>query len=692
MPLSLVALVLTLVTPQSGRGQTPAAAPANREVSTLIKLLEAAHYNRQNVAISRYPEVIEDFMAELDGQRLFFLETDRRSLTEKFGKDLYRRLATEGNVTAASEIFQLYCQRLGERVIWIQNELAGPTAFTTDESYHVDRASSPWLPDRPAADELWRRRLKFELLAEMMNDQPPESAKAIVARRYQTFAASAVEVTVDELTEQFLSTVTHLFDASSVYYSPKTHAEFASQLKAVNLGFQVEQHAGNSLIKDLDLGGPAEKSGEIRAGDRLVSVAEENGAAVEVFGLRPRRIESLLRGAPGSPVRLVIEPAGQAHLAARKHVVLHREDVTVAARARAEIASVPTLTGTRPIGLVRVAAFYGVLDGAGNEHPTSSAQDVAALVQASAARGVQGIVLDLRGNGGGYLTEAIEIAGLFLGPQVVAQIRNYDGTLKQESSARKEPLYSGPLVVLVDDATASGAEIVAGALQAHGRAVIVGGPATFGTGTIQVLVEMKQLSRVLAQSKLPSGAAKITTQKAYLPNGSSPQGRGITPDIVLPSLPAHSTPGAMKLKHALPWDKIPVTLPVKAEHTARLAQVRTLSERRQTGSEEFTWLRALLELQRAAATEEVGLKLDERARRKTAATAAWERLQTEGLRLGRKTFDARSVEATPSPTAGAGAPASENRNASGLSPLGRGFPDLAQREALRVLADWVAAR
>lgn len=679
--LRLGACFLGCLASDIAQAQTPTLSPANREVSTLIKLFESVHFNRAEVPSSRFPEVIVDFMAALDDERIFFFESDRISLVQSLGATLYSELAVRGSTAAAEKITSVYRQRLRERVAWLEAELAPTISFTDDESHRLSRDIDYWPVDSKAADAIWRRRVKSELLAEVMNDVPIEQAKDVVRRRYAQLVALADGANAEKRREQFLHVVTGLFDSRSEYYNADTFAEFGLTLNAVTVGLQVERIGGRIYVEQLDLGGPAQRSGAIGVGDRVVALIEGDGVPFDVVGQSAGTINHRLRGPRGSMVHLILEPVLRADAAERKRVSLQRGDGAESVRVRAAVAQVPSGSAVAPIGVVQVPAFYGEIENSEPAKRTTSTEDTKRLVGLLEARGVVGIVLDLRGNGGGYLTESIATAGLFLGRKTVAHIRKHDGTVSRETGGSQEPFYSGPLVVLVDKITASGAEIVAGALQAHGRAVIVGGKRTNGDGTVQQVLEIKQLSRVLSADSARTGAAKLTIQKFYLPSGASTQLRGIVPDILIPSLLDDIVRGQDSDRRALPWDEMKVVWQ-KPPVIAGLAQsVRERSEARQREGREFAWLKEMVELQHRVQTEEISLNLATRQRQKAAVSQHLTNLRARAVAMANDALKIHWIEAQTGQTTGNPESLSHFVEQTGV------VLDVALQESLRVAGD-----
>jgi len=599
------------------------------EARILVQLLSQAHYNRDTVRSSSYAEVIKDYMSALDGQRMLFLKSDRDFFEKKHATSLYWNVSRLGNIDAAYEIFSRYELRAQERVDWVfQNIDRALADLDSDDHHRIDRRKVEW-PATPAeADTLWLSRLKFELIAELLNKRSPEEAADAVRSRYERLLKNIAEIESSDVGEMFLATIARLYDPHTAYLSGDTFEDFNIQLKLelVGIGAMLTVEDDYCVVKELVPGGPAALGGELKANDKVIAVAQgEAGEFLEIIGLKLRKIVDQIRGDKGSIVRLLVQPGDATDPAARREVVITRDTVKLnSARAYAGLFQVPTgeasetpageknaqgsdddnaanviaaattAAPTARIGVITLPSFYGAAEeGAENDDDNASAtHDVARLIAQLQAQDIQGLVLDLRGNGGGLLSEAIDITGLFIPRGPVVQVKSYSGEIRVNSDESPAIAYTGPLAVLVDHFSASASEIVAGALQNYGRAIIIGDRSTHGKGSVQALEEMRRYLPQLARSGAKTGATKFTVQKYYLPNGDSTQRKGVVPDIILPSIEDHLPIGEAELPRALAWDEIPSSFFDGAPIDDNLlAQLLTQSLARQTQLEEFDYLR-----------------------------------------------------------------------------------------------------
>lgn len=615
------------------------------EATTLVKLLQEAHYNRDAVKPSDYIQVIPDFMSDLDGQHLFFLGSDKELFMKSYGKAVYYNTAILGKIEEAYEIFNTYQNRVEARVKWVFDQLQKEIDLNEPGSYPADRTKAEWPADAAASDELWGKRLRFELVGEILNKKTPEEAKVNVRKRYERMIKNVGEIEGNDLAELYLSTIAKLYDPHSTYFSPTTFEDFAIQMKLqlVGIGALLGLEDDVCTIKEIVPGGPADLGRELKPNDKIISVGQTGAEPVEIIGMKLRKIVDMIRGAKGTKVHLMVQPANAADSSARKEIIISRDVVKLnSARARAAIFQVPGLEGkTYPLGVITLPAFYGPSDdGDTDAEKTTASRDVARLIDQLQKKGIEGLVLDLRRNGGGYLTEAIDLAGLFINKGPIVQVKRYDGAVQVDEDSNPKIAYAGPMAVLVDRFSASASEIVAGALQNYGRAIVVGDSSTHGKGSVQQVVEMRQLSPNLAYSPAKSGAAKFTIQKYYLPSGASTQLKGVIPDIVLPSELDSLPIGEADLPHALVWDQIKTSVFNGAPLEAKvLTPLRATSTERQANLEEFTYLRRNVDRFKARQEQKlISVNLEERRKQKEDDDAFRKAMKAEKERLAKNDF------------------------------------------------------
>ncbi|MEY2880383.1 MAG: hypothetical protein RLZZ15_2763 [Verrucomicrobiota bacterium] len=489
----------------------------------------------------------------------------------------------------------------------------------------------------------------------MLNKKTAEQAKDAVHKRYERLLKNLAELGEGDLAERYLGSIAHLYDPHTSYFSAESFQEFnvSVSLKLYGIGAILGVEDDQCVVKEVVLGGPADLARQLKANDKIISVAQGTGEPVEVLGMNLRKIVGMIRGAKGTQVRLVIQPAGATDSSSRKEIVITRDLVKInSSRARAAVFDVPDAAGVnQPIGVITLPGFYASDEGdtdADQDRPIAS-RDVERLITQLKAQNIQALVLDLRRNGGGVLNEAIEIAGLFVNKGPIVQVKAYDGDIQVASDNKEKIAYAGPLAVLVDRFSASASEIVAGALQNYGRAVIIGDSATHGKGSVQQIYNMRQ-SPNLARAAGKTGGAKFTIQKFYLPSGESTQLKGVVPDIVLPSVDDFIPGiGEASLSHSLVWDKIRSSYFDGAPLDPKvLTPLRQASLERQGKLEEFSWLRRNIDWFKARVDQKlVSVNLADRRAQKTSDDAFRKQMKAEREVIAKSDFSFKEFRLTP---------------------------------------------
>lgn len=567
------------------------------EVRAHLNILEEVHYNRDAVRPSNYSEVISNTLRAFDGQKLFFLGSDLTEFQEKNRPDtLYWNTKSLGRLDPAFAIFTRYEQRINERVQWIKTRLPGDFELASAETYETDRRELEWPADAAAADALWERRLKFEILQELLNKKTLDQARVTITKRYDRLSKNLDDFAAGDVAEVFLNAISSLYDPHSTYFSPQNYEEFGigMRLQLFGIGALLGVEDDICILKEIIPGGPADLGRQLKPNDKILAVAQAGGEFVDIVGLKLRRIVQQIRGPKGTQVRLLVQPGDAADSAARREVVIVRDLINLdSARAHGAIFQVPSPGGggTEPLGVITLPTFYG-RERADAKDQNSATDDIASLIKQMESAGIKGLVLDLRRNGGGLLNEAVSLAGLFIPKGPVVQIKGYDGAVKVDEDDDPAVAYAGPLVVLTSRFSASASEIVAGALQNYGRAIIVGDTSTHGKGTVQTVQEMRRFLPGVARLGLATGATKITIQKFFLPNGASTQLKGVVSDIIIPSVDEFLPIGESDLPHALVWDEIPTSFfSATAIPASVIADLRVQSVKRMETLPEFDLLK-----------------------------------------------------------------------------------------------------
>lgn len=665
LPISLLWLLLLIpgavVSAQSKSDRTLSTPTTQtKEVQFLVKLLEEVHYNRDAVKPKDYGALIGDFMGELDGAHMFFLESDKTAFaTANSADSLYWNISTIGKIDYAYQIFKVYEERTNARIAWIFEELQKPIDLTTPETYALDRSKVSWPASAEEADELWRRRLKFEIVDHVLGkkDLAPEaaleSARARIHKRYERMQKNIAEIDAGDLAEMFLGTLARMYDPHSTYFSADTFEDFNIQMRLhlVGIGAMLSLEDDQCVIKEIVPGGPADLSKQVKPNDKIIAVAQQGTEPIEVIGMKLRKIVDMIRGTKGTPVHLSIQPGDATDSSVRKEITLIRDVVKLdSARAFGAIFEVPDANGViLPLGVISLPQFYGPDPGDNSPDQPSATADVAKLIEKLTASGIKGLVLDLRRNGGGLLSEAIDLTGLFIKKGPVVQVRSYFGDVKVDDDEDPRVAYNGPLAVLVSRFSASASEIVAGALQNYGRGIVIGDSSTHGKGTVQTVVEMKNIVPGMVRSPFRMGAAKFTVQKFYLPNGSSTQLKGVIPDVILPSIDLKV--GEKELPHALIWDEISTSHFEGHPLDPRvLSPLREKSLARQATLEEFAYLRKNIDFYKARQdVKAISLNLADRRRTKETDDAFRKEMLAERALLAKGDFKFTEVLLAPPP-------------------------------------------
>jgi carboxyl-terminal processing protease len=665
------------------------------EVRTLKELLRYVHFNRNAVTSEDYPKLITDYMALLDPQRLYFTAADEQSLRRLYGSTLENAIEYNGNIDAAFRIFGLFEQRVRSRITWVKDRLKEDFDLTADETYVVDRTKGPWPANQEESDDIWRRRLKAEYINEILAKKTPEAAKLTMSRRFERFLKNTTEVQSNEIQERFLTALTRLYDPHSSYFSAPSLDDFNIDINLHLFGIGAVlsvNEEGFCTIVSVVPGGPADLTGKVRPKDRIIAVQQDQAEAVDVVGMRNRQIVQMIRGPKDTKVTLTLIPANATDESKTEQITITRGEIKLnQARAFAELHEVPAAAGkVSRVGVITLNSFYGETGEADDAKRATASNDVAELIGKLRGENIDALVIDLRRNGGGLLSEAIKLTGLFIEQGPVVQVRDSLGRVSLGRDNSPAVAYDGPLAVLTSRFSASASEIFAGALQNYGRAVVIGDSTTFGKGTVQVVFEMQNYLPKLARDYGRAGAAKLTTQKYYLPNGASTQLRGVVPDIALPSIDDFLEIGEAREPNALIWDEIRAAPFSGAPlNQAFVAPLQAASQQRQSTLDEFAVLRRNIDWFRTRTErKEISLNLARRQSEKEESETTGKRFDEEYKTLATNDFVKHEIkldavlaakEPPPEPEE-EGDPDSAGHNA------GARF-DVHLREALRVVAD-----
>ena len=655
--------------------------PSNEMASQtrwVVNTINARHYLRGTMEQLDGAEMVEAYIASFDYGRIYFTRPEVDDFIFRFA-DAMEEFLQKGNLYAAFEVYKSFKAKAEARTEWAFARLKQDFDFTVDETFTPDRRDAEWPATSEEAEALWLRRLKYELLNEMLslasedkeesdaslsasnpNNLDPDlsededafdptrllrliedkafytetvdAAREKIRRRYERNLNHTVAREAPEVQESFINAMTQLFDPHSTFLSSDTLESFNSavQNSFVGIGALLEDDDGICTIKEILPGGPAERSRLLKAEDQILGVAQGGEEFDDVVDMQLRYIVRKIKGKKGTTVRLLIRPGEAADPSVRKIVPIVRGEVKLTANlATGKLISVPAGDNeTVPVGVIELPSFYGNI-GAGSTLTTTT-DDVSELIRKLNTAGAEGIILDLRMNGGGLLSEAVRLTGLFIPIGPVVQVRDSSGRKEILSDRDPSMLWDGPLIVLTSRFSASASEIVAGALKDHARALIVGNSSTHGKGTVQEVYHMNNrmpfsfFSNIEKQAR--TVASKITIKQFYLPDGSSTQVKGVPSDIALPSVNEFLPIGEDDLPHALPWGeveavdwindwvKLKVDSPERPELMAALADA---SQARQESLEEFQFLRKQIKWRKKRYDEKaISISLENRIQRK----------------------------------------------------------------------------
>ena len=555
------------------------------------RLLEEGHYTHQSLNDDVSKKFLRTYLEMLDFSHLFFTQQDVDALYAKYGTSIDDDVLL-GNLKPAYEIYALYQKRVDDRVAKIKELLKGPIDVAPDTTIDLSRQKAPWPKDAAEADRIWEARIANELLQEKLSEHPIEPGPQLVARRYDRLVRNVHEEDKPEQVKLFLSALAQTYDPHSEYLSKADLKNFSINmgLSLVGIGAMLRSEDGYAKIESLVAGGPAQKQGGIKVGDRITAVAQGSAEFADVRDMRLDQVVEMIRGRKGTKVRLLVIPADAPDPSKRKTVEIVRDEIKLKDQeARADIIIKKDQNGAPvKLGWITLPSFYADMD----KHQKSTTKDVSALLKRLKKENVNGIVVDLRRNGGGSLEEAIALTGLFLKSGPVVQTKGSNGNIVVSSDPDPGVGYAGPLVVVTSRQSASASEIFAAALQDYGRALIVGDRNTFGKGTVQTILEIGRFTSLLGSRSQEDGALKLTIQKFYRVAGGSTQLHGVASDVVLPSLTDLPEFGEGALKNFLPYDEVPKARYTKWAESPQifLDEIKRRSEARIQESPEFRYV------------------------------------------------------------------------------------------------------
>ena len=701
-------LLAALASAQTG-GFTTTQSMQN-ETRATAALLEKLHISKKDMGAIDMNSVVKTYCESLDGAKMYFTAEEVDEFVNRYGKtlDLYLQ---RGNLTPAFEIYALFKKKVNERTTSNLAALDQPIDLTQPGTFPVDRKKSEWPANQEAADALWGRRLRLDMLSELLGEDrtggtkapkdhalpeiTPEKTKEAVARLKKRYDKGRTYLNFDqnEVEEIFLNAYSSQYDPHSTFFSQHSLEEFeiAMRNSLVGIGATLSDEDGFCVIKDILPGGPLDLSRQAKSGDKIIGVGQgAQGEVEDIVGMRLSKAISRIRGKQGTSVRLLLDLAG----GGRKTITLKRDQIKLVGQ-MASARAFELGAGQGVVGVIDLPAFYGKNpDGTGS----SPTKDVEQLLEKLKAMGAKAIIMDLRKNGGGLLTEAVDLSGLFIPKGSVLQVRDSGGRTQDYRDEDAKVVWDGPLIVLTSKLSASASEIFAGAMRDHRRAIIVGDTTTHGKGSVQNIIELSRFDKNL------KSAVKVTIQKWYAPSGSSIQLKGVPADIVVPSVYSVLPVAEADLDRPLPWDSVTPTLSkadegdwLKAKLSDSLiAQLAAGSARRQSELPEFLTLSRSIDWTKSRQVrKDVSLSLDQRRTERKDDLEFRDQIRRELSDYTKKAFKVSDVKLNAAieqeKKEGASAAAKSKKANRMRDPLeDDDWPeyDIQLQEAVRIAADW----
>lgn len=584
------------------------------------------HYERKRLNDDLSSQVLDTLLDDIDSTHSYLLQSDVKDF-EQFRKTLDEALS-RGNMKPAFYIYNRFQQRVNERLSFLLSELkenAGKYTFDSDETLNLDREEQPWATSPRELNDLWRKRLKNSILNLRLAGKEDDAIIELLTKRYQNQLNRVHQSKPVDAYQTFMNAVTRSFDPHTQYFSPRNSENFNinMSLKLQGIGAVLQTEDEHTKVVRLVPGGPAAKADNLEPEDKIVGVGQDkDGEIIDVVGWRLDEVVDLIRGPKNSTVRLEIIQGNDSTSGDSKIIAITRDEVKLEEQsAQKEVIEVIDNGETRRIGVIDIPTFYIDFQGRMENRPDyrSTTRDVRRLITELQEENIDGLMIDLRSNGGGSLEEAINLTGLFIPTGPVVQVRGARGNVEVLQDLDPEVLYSGPMTVVVNRLSASASEIFAGAIQDYGRGLVIGGQ-TFGKGTVQSL------------RPLTEGQLKITQAKFYRVSGESTQHQGVIPDIMFPSLFDKEKIGESALTLALPWDTIKPARDMKNNPiTSKIPQLRDLHNVRIEDNPDFIFMRE----QKDLVTEMRGkteVSLNEKVRRSEREVNDERRLALENKR------------------------------------------------------------
>lgn len=636
----------------------------------VTKIFSGYHYRKFNINDSLSSKMFDNYLSEIDRGKLYFLASDVQYF-EKYRNQLDESL-NNGDLVAAYDIYNVFRKRYRERSAFIDKLLAKPAFdFNIDEFFNTDREKATWAKNNEDLNELWRKLIKNEALELKLSGKADSSVVTLLRDRYKNRERNLGRFRSEQVFQMYMNAFCEVLDPHTRYFSPTDSDRFKQDMYQALEGIGAVLREDGNYIKIVEIvpGGPAFKDKRLKKDDRIIGVAQgEEGKYEDIVGWYVDDAVKKIKGAKGTIVRLQVLAADALPNDPPKEIRIVREKVNLqTSRAKKEIVTINQNKHDYKIGIINIPSFYRDFEGAGKRDKdfASTTRDVQKLIDSLKAENVEGIVIDLRNNGGGSLTEAISLTGLFISKGPVVQVRESSGDTEVQTDPDPAVAYDGPMAVLINRFSASASEIFAAAIQDYKRGIILG-EQTYGKGTVQTMVDLNQW--IKESDKL--GQINITVAKFYRINGSSTQRKGVSPDIEFPSAFSAAEYGESSQPTALPWDQIATARYdiTKALNEKQVVKLREKYQQRLKSEAELKTFVDELELFRKA-RENTTVSLQETKRKK-------EREEAEKKRQALKKLETDDSD-------------EEEDTATKTSIADRKKKDIYMNETNRILVDYI---
>ncbi len=687
---SLLALAAALATPPIA-ASTPPPGSLDIEkkhlfVAQLVRsYMDRRHYVKAPLDDELSVRILERYLTSLDPERMYFLQQDVSKFEEI--RHEFDDFIEQSRLEPAFAIFLVYRSRVRQQVETAMAVLEKPFDFTVDETLRVDREGAPWATTREELDELWRKRVKNDMIGLMLSGKEEDEARETLSRRYEQIRNRTDQLNANDVFQFYTNAYLLSVEPHTSYLSPRASENFRIRmsLSLEGIGAVLQSENEYTKVTRVVTGGPADMSGSLKAGDRIVGVAQgTDGEVTDVIGWRLDDVVDLIRGPKGSVVRLRILPDRAVGLGETRVIAITRDKINLEEQAaNKSVQEVEHGGRTYKLGVITVPTFYADFEGRsnGDAEYRSTTKDVRELIRELEGENIDALIVDLRSNGGGALSEAISLTGLFIDSGPIVQVRDSAGRIRVNVDPDPTVSYTGPLAVMVDRNSASASEIFAGAIQDYRRGLVIGEP-TFGKGTVQNLVSLDQHSR----DDVDLGQLKLTVAQFFRITGDSTQHRGVVPDIMFPTAIDSHREGERSFDNALPWSRISATDYDTAYTTVDNGIVGELARRFESRRDESIGLRYLVDSEKftAEASDITEISLNLATRR-----AELEERRARGARIENRLREARGlppVDESLDLVAAEETAAVEDDDDDGFP------PDVLLEEAGHILADLIALK